>query len=82
MKIADGRAEHVHIRFLFGSFADLCAIESELRRVTIAACAGSSGMKTAAKYWSVGPAQWKGQAELPPPLIFLIGRRSMFLLNW
>ena len=67
--------------------------DMELRSVTIEAESGSSGMKTAAKYWSVGPAQWKGPGMVLPPLIAahfdmnenmpqLKGRRSMFLLNW
>ena len=55
---------------------------NELCSITIAAVPGSSGINTAAKYKSVGPAQWNGPGIVPPPLIFFAGMRSMFLLNW
>jgi hypothetical protein len=63
-----------------------------LRSVTIAAVFGSSGINTAAKYWSVGPAQWNGPAIVLPPLMSVhfeisenpqrMGRRAISLLNW
>src|SRR5580700_6082370 len=67
------------------------ATDIELCNVTIATEFGSFGINTAAKYWSVGPAQWNGPGIVLPPLMSLhfenhenphrIGRRTMSLLN-
>ncbi len=60
------------------SFSGSRATSMVLCSVTIAAEFGSSGMKTAAKYWSSVPAQWNGPLMVAPPLTFLGSVRVTF----